>query len=160
MDNEHLPHLDYTLPAQSVSNANFSQTYRPNSQQPQQTPNKKIFSQSMNLEAYRHKNNKFYNPNGFGLTNVRMRPLKEAEQRFEEAISNFCETCKIDEDLQLMRSRSDFTHSFTIFVQYATIVFNSQHPTDDSHILLPRSAVMVTARKLIIDWARFVKKFN
>lgn len=161
MNNEHLPHLNYTLPSQSVSNTGcFSQTYRPAIQQPQQTPNKKKFSQSMNLEPYQRKNGKFYNPNGFGLTNVRMRPLKEAEQKLEYAISNFCEICKVDVDMELMRARSAFTRSFTNFMQYATIVFNSQHPTDDSHILLPRSAVMITARKLIVDWAKFVKKLN
>lgn len=159
MDDEHLPHLNYTLPAQS-NEGNFSQTYRPTSRQPQQVPNKKKFSQSMNLSPYQKKNGKFYNPNGFGLSNVRLRPLKEAEAKFEIAIKNYCEICKIDENMQLMTARSAFTRSFDKFVQYSTVVFNSQHPTDDSHILLPRSAVMITARQLIIDWALFVKKLN
>lgn len=160
-DDEHLPHLNYTLPAQSISNGgNFSQTCRPTSQQPQQISNKKKFSQTMNLASFQQKKGKFYNPNGFGLSNVRLRPLKEAEAKFELAIKNYCEICKMDEDMQLMRARSDFTRSFDKFVQYSTVVFNSQHPTDDSHILLPRSAVMITARRLIVDWARFVKKLN
>lgn len=161
MDDEHLPHLNYTLPTQSISNNNnFSQTYRPTSQQPQQIPNRKKFSQTVNLAPYQSKNGKFYNPSGFGLSNVRLRPLKEAENKFQIAIRNYCEACKIDEDMQLMRARSAFTQSFNNFVQYSTVVFNSQHPTDDSHILLPRSAVMITARRLIVDWARFIKKLN
>lgn len=162
MDYEPLPQLKRKKQTQELpSDYNFARTYKPNYLPKPIAPhqNQKVLSKSLTFSISPTKG-KFYNASTFGLSNIRLRPLQNAHTHFQKSIIAFCDQSKIDSNLELTRARSQFDKSFEMFVQYITVIFNSQHPNDDPHILLAHSAVMNWTRRLIADWTKFVRKMN
>ena len=99
----------------------------------------------------------FYDASSFGLSNLRIRPLQESFKKISSAVCSFCDFCKLDE---LRNNFHQFYLSYELFLQYSLAVFNSQHPTDDKHSTLPRSAVMTSTRSMIRRWISFISSLN
>lgn len=101
------------------------------------------------------------NPRKFGLSSMRLRPMRTKWNELIEALELFCKSCYIDSTQPfLMTEFHELTREYENFNKQAAIIFNSIHPLDDKRSSLTQSAIMQASRGLISEWADFIIKLN